>query len=61
MRRRENKEGREKGETRWEKGEEGRQNPAQLGGINDSGADIICEIDESCFRHKTKYHRGRAP
>ena len=37
------------------------QNPVQLGGIDATGAGIICEIDESCFRHKTKYHRGRAP
>jgi hypothetical protein len=37
------------------------QNSVQLGGIDAIGAGIICEIDESCFRHKTKYHRGRAP
>jgi hypothetical protein len=42
-------------------GEKLLQNPVQLGGIDTTGAGIICEIDESCFRHKTKYHRGRAP
>lgn len=31
------------------------RNPCQLG-----GSDIICQIDESLFRHKPKYHRGRA-
>lgn len=25
------------------------------------GSGVICQIDESLFRHKTKYHRGRAP
>lgn len=24
------------------------------------GQDIICQVDESLFRHKPKYHRGRA-
>ena len=32
------------------------QNSVQLGGIDATGAGIICEIDESCFRHKAKYH-----
>jgi len=30
--------------------------PLQLGGPG-----IICQIDESCFSHKVKAHRGRAP
>lgn len=30
-------------------------NPVRLGGDG-----IICQIDESLFRHKPKYHRGRA-
>ena len=30
--------------------------PIALGGTG-----IICAIDESCFSHKQKYHRGRAP
>jgi len=30
--------------------------PAQLGGPG-----IVCQIDESCFSHKIKAHRGRAP
>ena len=37
----ETKEGRVKGESRWEKGEEGRQNPVQLGGIDATGAGIM--------------------
>lgn len=31
-------------------------NPIQLGGPS-----VICQIDESLFCHKVKYHRGRAP
>ncbi|KAF9744318.1 hypothetical protein NGRA_3576 [Nosema granulosis] len=30
--------------------------PIRLGGLG-----IICQIDESLFVHKVKYHRGRAP
>ena len=30
-------------------------NPVRLGGNS-----IVCQIDESLFRHKPKYHRGRA-
>ena len=32
------------------------KNPIRLGGRN-----VIVQIDESCFSHKAKYHRGRAP
>ena len=30
-------------------------NPQRLGGNN-----VVCQLDESLFRHKPKYHRGRA-
>jgi hypothetical protein len=32
------------------------KNPIQLGGPG-----IICQIDESCFSHRPKHHRGRSP
>lgn len=31
------------------------RNPVRLGGDS-----IVCQVDESLFRHKPKYHRGRA-
>jgi ISXO2-like transposase domain len=31
-------------------------NPMVLG-----GEDIVCQVDESVFSYKPKYHRGRAP